>query len=116
MWVKFPALPLVLWNEEMLKAIGQALGTFKAIDGKSPTKRMKAVTRVCVKLNLIEGLLDNIEIVARRWTYDQTLDHVSIPFRCSLCHLYGHLKDTCLTDGGKVWVYEETRETPFLYG
>jgi len=28
-------------------------------------------------------------------SFCQEIDYVKIPFRCSICHLYGHLRRTC---------------------
>jgi len=55
------------------------------------------VARICIEVDLAEGLPENLVIEVGKWKYTQTLDYVNIPFICSFCHVYEHLKAKYLT-------------------
>lgn len=78
-------------QRNLLRAIGNSIGKFICLDERSCKIIVTTVARVCVEVYLTEGLPDNIVIEAGKWCYNNILDYVNIPFRCSFCHSYGHL-------------------------
>lgn len=93
-WVRLPHLPLHCWGDESEKAIGIAAG--KYIEGCKPKDNMHACARICVEVNLGKGLPEAIKIKVDQWTHIQQLDYEKIPFKCKVCHKYGHFANRCL--------------------
>jgi hypothetical protein len=48
-----------------------------------------------VEMKFGDGLPEGIDIKIGCCSYRQGLDYVKIPFRCTICHLYGHLCRGC---------------------
>jgi hypothetical protein len=109
LWVLLPSLPLHLWNEKSLEAIGNTLGCFISVDKEAIVAPVKMVAKVLVELDIHEGLLESIDIEWRGHHTRQKLDYLGIPFRCTLCRQTGHLRKHC-TD----FVEEELSEDSLL--
>jgi hypothetical protein len=62
LWVLLLGLPLFLWNEGALRAIGDSLGKFIAIDPQSLTGPMRKMGRVLVEMDIFVGLPETLEI------------------------------------------------------
>jgi hypothetical protein len=62
LWVLLPGLPLHLWNEGALRAIGDALGKFISLDNKSLVNSSWKVGRILVEMDIHCGLLEAIDI------------------------------------------------------
>lgn len=92
-WVCLPHLPLHCWGDESVKAIGNAVG--KYIDRSEPKENMHACARICVEVDLGKGLLEAIKIKVDQWTHIQQLDYEQLPFKCKVCHEYGHFANRC---------------------
>lgn len=90
-WVRLPHLPLHYWGDESVKAIGNAVG--KYIDRYEPKENMHACARICVEVDLRKGLSEAIKINVDQWTHIQQLDYKQLPFKCKVCHEYGHFKN-----------------------
>jgi hypothetical protein len=95
LWVLLPGLPLHIWNEKALMAIGNSLGRFISIDSKTNTGRDKRLARILVEIDIHEGLSETLDIDWRGHITRQKLDYLGIPFRCTLCRQTGHLRKTC---------------------
>lgn len=54
---------------------------------------------IFVELDLRDGLLDIIDIVAGGMEFKKILDYVKIPLRWSLCEVYGNLKNVSIEMG-----------------
>ena len=91
-WVGFPHLPLHCWNSESLEAIGNTLG--KYID-KAERREQYTCSRICVEVDLEEGLPEAIKLKVADWTHVQELDYKQLPFKCIHCHGYGHFARSC---------------------
>jgi len=76
-----------------VKAIGNAVGKF--IDRSEPRENMHACARICVEVDLGKGLPEAIKIKVDQWTYIQQLDYEQLPFKCKVCHEYGHFVNRC---------------------
>ena len=91
-WVRLPHLPLHCWNPKSLQIIGNTLG--KYID-QAPRKDQYSCARICVEVDLEEGLPEAINLTAAGWTHVQELDYEQLPFKCRHCHGYGHFAKHC---------------------
>jgi hypothetical protein len=91
-WVRLPHLPLHCWNPKSLQIIGNGLG--KYID-QAARKDQYSCARICVEVDLEEGLPEAIKLTAAGWTHVQELDYEQIPFKCRHCHGYGHFAKHC---------------------
>jgi hypothetical protein len=95
LWVLLPGLPLHLWNEDSLRAIGNAIGQFISLDTQSLKSPSRIMGRILVAIDITTGLPDKLDIVWRGRTHQQALDYLGLPFRCNLCRETGHLRDSC---------------------
>jgi len=95
LWVLLPSLPLHLWNEEALEAIGNSLGTFVAHDLQLLNSTSRQMGRVLVAIDITSGLSETLVIDWRGQKLYQKLDYLGIPFRCNHCRLTGHLRRDC---------------------
>ena len=82
------------WGDESVKAIGNVVG--KYIDRCEPKDNMHACARICVEVDLGKGLPEAIKIKVDQWTHIQPLDYEQIPFKCKVCHEYGHFANRCI--------------------
>lgn len=78
-WVCLPRLPLEFWR----------------IAQQSLDKKVISFARICVEVDLNNPLPDSLEICFGSSKWVQQLDYESLPFRCWICHEYGHLKCQC---------------------
>jgi len=92
-WVRLSHLPLHCWGDDSVKAIENAVG--KYIDRCEPKENMHAYTQICVEVDLGKGLPEAIKIKVDQWTHIQQLDYKKIPFKCKVCHEYGHFSNRC---------------------
>ena len=51
----------------------------------------QGTARISVHLNPREGLAEAIQLHYRNWSFIQALDYEQLPFRCHICHMYGHM-------------------------
>jgi len=91
-WVRLPHLPLHCWNPKSLEVIGNKLG--KYIDHAERRDQYSCV-RICVEVDLEEGLPEAIKLMVVDWSYIQVLDYKQLPFKCLHCHNYGHFAKHC---------------------
>jgi hypothetical protein len=91
-WVRLPHLPLHCWNKKSLQIIGNALG--KYID-QAARKDQYSCARICVEVDLEEGLPEAIKLNVAGWTHVQELDYEQLPFKCRHCHGHGHFAKHC---------------------
>ena len=92
-WVRLLHLPLHCWGDDSVRAIGNAVG--KYIDRSEPKDNMQACARICVEVDLGKGLPEAIKLKVDDWTHIQQLDYEQIPFKCKVCHEYGHFANQC---------------------
>jgi hypothetical protein len=85
LWVLLPGLPLFLWNEGALKAIGASLGTYIVVDPQSLSGPVRKMGRVLVAMDICVGLPETLEIEWRGRKLIQPLDYLGLPFRCNHC-------------------------------
>lgn len=92
-WVRLPHLPLHCWGDDSVKAIGNTVG--KYIDRSEPKDNMQACARIRVEVDLGRGLSEAIKLKVDEWCHIQQLDYEQIPFKCKVCHEYGHFANRC---------------------
>jgi hypothetical protein len=63
-WVCLPNLPIHCWNLSSLQTIGNKLGRY--IDKEDPEGQY-ACARICVEVDLEEGLLEEIKLTIKEW-------------------------------------------------
>jgi len=56
---------------------------------------MQACARICVEVDLGRGLPEAIKLKVGDWSHIQQLDYEQIPFKCKVCHEYGHFANRC---------------------
>lgn len=66
------------------------------IDRCEPNDNMHACAKICVEVDLGKGLPKAINIKVDQWTHIQHLDYKQIPFKCKVCHEYGHFANRFL--------------------
>jgi hypothetical protein len=95
-WVRLPNLPLHFYTPSFLPTLGNVLGRFIKIDTDRITKGFVTFARICIEIDLSQGLPDRILI---DWTeddpYTQLVDYENTSFRCHSCQQTGHLQATC---------------------
>nr|KUM46675.1 hypothetical protein ABT39_MTgene1355 [Picea glauca]QHR89491.1 hypothetical protein Q903MT_gene3512 [Picea sitchensis] len=74
--------------------IGNKLGRMMDIDEKTRSLDRTSMANICVEMYLGDGLPDGIDKQIGNRSYRQEIDYVKISFRCSIYHLYGHLRRT----------------------
>jgi len=99
-WVRLLHVPLHCWGDDSIKAIGNVVGNY--IDRCQPKENMHACARICVKVDLARGVPEAIKIKVDEWMHIQQLDYEQIPFKCKVCHEYGHFANRCTTRKMKV--------------
>ena len=91
-WVRLPHLPLHCWNPKSIQIIDNRLG--KYID-QAARKDQYSCARICVEVDLEEGLPEAIKLTVAGWTHVQELDYEQLPFKCRHCNGYGHFAKHC---------------------
>jgi len=56
---------------------------------------MQACAQIYVEVDLGKGLLEAIKLKVDDWSHIQQLDYEQIPFKCEVCHEYGHFANRC---------------------
>ena len=94
-WIRLPNLPVHLWHVAVYKAIGNTLGSFITRDYGQEIKGLYTYARICVELDLSQGILDQIILKMNDFVWSQTLYYENTAFHCHHCHQAGHLQSTC---------------------
>lgn len=95
LWMTIPGLPIVLWTEDILMGIANAVGRFVRLDKQNLHGIDRRYAKVMVELDTRGGLPGEIEIAWGQKVWKQTLDYFKIPFRCYSCKQLGHVRATC---------------------
>lgn len=95
-WVRLPNLPLHFYTPDFLSLISNTLGRFIKTDTDRISKGFFTYARICVKIDLSQGLPDKIFFKrAGKDPYLQLIDYENTAFRCRSCQQKGHLQDSC---------------------
>jgi len=69
LWVLMPSCPVVIWNVEAFKVIGNTLGKFLHDDTRLLIGQDRKMWKLLLEIDLHEGLLENMDIVWRGTVY-----------------------------------------------
>jgi hypothetical protein len=72
-WIILSHLPIIFWDEDSLKYIGDKLGHY--IDQVEPKGNIYSYARICVKIDFEKGLLKEIQLNLEGWSHFQALDY-----------------------------------------
>jgi len=95
MWVKLYNLPLHFWHIKVFAGIGNALGKFLKVESEHLCKDIYTFARICVEVDLSQGLPDHILLLHNEKQWAQPLDYENTAFRCRICCQTVHLQSTC---------------------
>lgn len=109
-WVRLPHLPLHCWGDESVRAIGNDVGNY--IDQSEPRDNMQACAHICVEVDLGRGLPEAIKLKVDDWMHIQQLDYEEIPFKCKVCHEYGHFANCCTKNSNVENILQEEQWEP----
>ena len=91
-WVRLSHLPLHCWNSGSLEAIANTLEKYISRDER---RDQYTYARICVEVDLEVGLPEAINLKVVDWCHVQELDYEQLPFKCKVCHEYGHFSRSC---------------------
>jgi len=94
-WVKLYNLPLHFWHIKVLEGIGNALGKFLKVDSERLSKDIYTFARICVEVDLSQGLPDHILLLHNEKKWAQPLDYENTAFKCHICRQTDHLQNAC---------------------
>eukprot|EP01018_Ginkgo_biloba_P034296 Gb_38926 [translate_table: standard] len=95
-WVRLSFLLLHLWNLHTFALIGNCIGEFVIFLDQRDRNIITTYTRICVNINITEGLPEDLKLVVGDHLMIQQLNYEWVPFKCIRCRRYGHLVKDCL--------------------
>ncbi|XP_057866205.1 uncharacterized protein LOC131073721 [Cryptomeria japonica] len=98
LWVRLPNLPLHLWFDSLLEAIGNALGDFLMVDIDSSSLLHSTYACLLVEMDISKGLPVEILIKTSKGSWVQSLNYERTPFRCRRSFQTGHVVAQCDRD------------------
>lgn len=90
-WVRFPELPLELYNDRFLWRVGPKLGTLLKIDRLTSIHSRGQFARLCVEIDLSKKLIPSIIVRG----VILKLEYEGLHVVCFACGKYGHKQDSC---------------------
>jgi len=87
-WVDLPHFPLHYWGDDVLRIFIDSM--WKYIDKSKPKLAMYACPKICVKMDLEEGLTKDIFLTVDGWSHIQKNNYELLPFNYRICHDYGN--------------------------
>jgi len=79
-WVRLHGLPLHFWHQKTLTAIGNSLGKFLKTDEDRTIRGIFTFARICVEVDLSQGLPDHIVLNFNNTQWIQQLDYENTAF------------------------------------
>lgn len=111
-WVRLNELPIELYEKNVLRQIGEAIGKVLRIDTHTTMEARGKYARFCVQIDINKPLTNTI-VIGR---FEQLVMYEGIQSLCFSCGRIGHQKDDCLfiiRKGKKVLEpVESTEEVP----
>lgn len=74
--------------------MGNLIGKFLKTDVERVSRGIFTFTRICVEVDLSQGLPDNIILIQNNIQWTQPLDYENMTFWCCGCQQIGHLLST----------------------
>ncbi|XP_023883249.1 uncharacterized protein LOC136069532 [Quercus suber] len=90
-WVRLHALPLELYETEVLEQIGDAIGKVLRIDAQTAMKARGKYARLCIQVDMNKPLINTVLI----GKFEQPVSYEGIQKLCFTCGRLGHKKDDC---------------------
>jgi len=90
-WVRLHNLPLHFWLPKVFEAMGNAIGKYVKQDVERIARSIHTFARICVEVDLSQGLSDSIILIHNNTQWKQPLDYENMAFRCRGCQQTGHL-------------------------
>lgn len=94
-WVRLHNLPLHFWFPNVFEAMGNAIGKYIKQDVERIARCIHTFARICVEVDLSQGLPDSIILIHNNSQWKQPLDYENTAFRCRGCQQTGHLRNNC---------------------
>nr|POF20885.1 uncharacterized protein CFP56_76508 [Quercus suber] len=90
-WVRLHQLPMELYELEVLKQIGEAIGKVLRIDSQTAMEARGRYARLCIQLDVTKPLIDTVLI----GQFEQPVVYEGIHRLCFSCGRLGHRKEFC---------------------
>uniref|UniRef100_A0A7N2R9M0 CCHC-type domain-containing protein n=1 Tax=Quercus lobata TaxID=97700 RepID=A0A7N2R9M0_QUELO len=90
-WIRLAELPIELFHPNILRVVGNTIGTFLRIDTITTSVARGRFARICVQIGLEKPLMPNITI----GKFIQKIQYENIPMLCYNCGILGHTQDKC---------------------
>ena len=90
-WVRLHALPLELYETEVLKQIGEAIGKVLRIDAQTAMEARGKYARLCIQVDMNKPLVNTVLI----GSFEQPVVYEGIQKLCFACGRLGHKKEEC---------------------
>ena len=88
-WIRLAELPIEFFHPDILRAVGNTIGTFLRIDTITTSVARGCFVRICVQID--KPLMPHITI--RKFI--QKIQHENMPMLCYNCGILGHMQDKC---------------------
>lgn len=90
-WIRFPELPIELFDEEVLTYMGDAVGKTVKVDELTMAASRGRYARVCVEIDLDVPLVPSIQALGSV----QRVEYEGLHLICFGCGKYGHRQEVC---------------------
>ncbi|XP_070023292.1 uncharacterized protein At4g02000-like [Nicotiana sylvestris] len=95
LWIHFPSLPVGYWTTDALSKMASAIGLPMYTDKFTADLNKISYSRVLVKVDITEPLVETVEIVTPSGTRQQEILYEWRPKFCSECVHFGHDNFEC---------------------
>ena len=90
-WIRLAELPIEFFHLDILRVVGNTIGTFLRIDNITTSVAKGCFARICVQIALDKPLMPHITI----GNFLQKIQYENIPMLCCNCGILGHTQDKC---------------------
>nr|POE44771.1 uncharacterized protein CFP56_77615 [Quercus suber] len=90
-WIRLYELPFELYEAEVLREIGEAIGKVLRIDTHTAMEARGKYARMCIQIDINKPLINTI-LIGR---FEQAVIYEGIQKLCFSCGRLGHLKEAC---------------------
>ncbi|XP_026430546.1 uncharacterized protein LOC113327584 [Papaver somniferum] len=94
-WVKFPSLPVEMWVEKTLLALGKSLGTPIVVDKRTLNHEYGHYASVLIDIDFAKHDTDSVYVEVDGRHFLQPIEILKQPKFCSKCKIVGHLDKEC---------------------
>ncbi|XP_020686944.2 uncharacterized protein LOC110102802 [Dendrobium catenatum] len=109
-WVRFPCLPLYCWDKENFIKIASRIGAPILLDGNSFKWGKREFSRVCIRLNLENSLLNGVWVDGIASHFFQGIEYEKIDLIFYQCGKVGHESKLCPESVKKVSVEQPVKK------